>query len=258
MDPVFALFAAVDRGDLDVARALLRDSPTAVFGRFHGATALHRAAARGDTAMLELLLERGAIADDADESGATALAWATDEGADTAVDVLLDHGARASAVDLAARGRTLELQRALEQEPWMLDLSTAQGTPLHAAIRRGRVDAVELLLARGADVRRRDDDGRTAAELAADQAEPKVRALIEAALAREPELASHGWPADMPASDGVRYRCGACAEEIVIEVDRTEGEQQRFVEDCPVCCRANVIDVQFDGGQPARVQAELE
>ena len=59
------------------------------------------------------------------------------------------------------------------------------------------------------------------------------------------------------ASEAVRYRCGACAEEIVIDVDRTEGEEQRFVEDCPVCCRANAILVRFGSGGP-RASAELE
>jgi hypothetical protein len=54
------------------------------------------------------------------------------------------------------------------------------------------------------------------------------------------------------------YVCDACGEEIVIPLDLTEGSHQRYVEDCPVCCRANVIHVDVDeNGQPT-VWAEPE
>ena len=59
------------------------------------------------------------------------------------------------------------------------------------------------------------------------------------------------------ASESASYRCGACSEEIVLEVDRTEGEEQRFVEDCPVCCRPNAIEVRFEDAGPV-ARAELE
>ena len=37
------------------------------------------------------------------------------------------------------------------------------------------------------------------------------------------------------------YTCVSCGEEIVIPIDYSAGTSQEFVEDCPVCCRANVI-----------------
>lgn len=40
------------------------------------------------------------------------------------------------------------------------------------------------------------------------------------------------------------YLCDACGEVIVIPVDLSEGCSQTFVEDCPVCCRPNVIHVE--------------
>jgi len=258
MDPILALFAAVDRGDLAGASALLAVTPGAVHGRFHGATALHRAAARGDTAMLEVLLERGALLDEPDETGATALSWASDEDRDAAVDLLLAHGARPSLVDLAARGLALPLEQALDAEPELIDQETAQGTALHAAVRRGRAGCVRLLLARGADPRLRDDQGRTPAELARHTHQPELCALIEAALARDASVIEPAVPERESATDSIHYSCAACAEQIVIDVDRTEGEQQRFVEDCPICCRANVIDVHFERGHFIRVSAELE
>ena len=42
------------------------------------------------------------------------------------------------------------------------------------------------------------------------------------------------------------YICDACGEEIEIPVDLSAGESQEYVEDCPVCCRPNLIHVEID------------
>lgn len=54
------------------------------------------------------------------------------------------------------------------------------------------------------------------------------------------------------------YICDACGEEIVIPLDISQGPHQEYVEDCPVCCRANVIHVDFDDDGEARAWAEPE
>jgi hypothetical protein len=55
------------------------------------------------------------------------------------------------------------------------------------------------------------------------------------------------------------YTCGNCGETIVIPLDPTAGDEQEYVEDCPVCCSPNVIHVEFFGpDEPARVWAESE
>lgn len=54
------------------------------------------------------------------------------------------------------------------------------------------------------------------------------------------------------------YVCGECGEEIVVPVDLTAGPTQEYVEDCPVCCRANVIHVEIDPSGDARAWGELE
>ena len=59
-------------------------------------------------------------------------------------------------------------------------------------------------------------------------------------------------------NDEVTYVCGACGEEIVVPIDVSQGNRQEYVEDCPVCCRANVIRVEFDGTGDASAWAELE
>jgi hypothetical protein len=45
----------------------------------------------------------------------------------------------------------------------------------------------------------------------------------------------------------------------VIPLDPSGGDEQRYVEDCPVCCHPNVIELEFfpDGESP-RVSARAE
>jgi len=54
------------------------------------------------------------------------------------------------------------------------------------------------------------------------------------------------------------YFCGSCGEPIVIPIDPSAGEEQEYVEDCPLCCRPNVIHVRFAGGEDLRVWAQSE
>lgn len=54
------------------------------------------------------------------------------------------------------------------------------------------------------------------------------------------------------------YVCDACGEEIVIPLDVSEGSNQTYVEDCPVCCRANTIHVQIGQNGEVQVWAEPE
>jgi len=58
-------------------------------------------------------------------------------------------------------------------------------------------------------------------------------------------------------NDEATYICDACGEEIVIPLDLSQGSSQEFVEDCPVCCRANVLHIEIDGDD-VKVWAELE
>lgn len=54
------------------------------------------------------------------------------------------------------------------------------------------------------------------------------------------------------------YVCDACGEEIVIPIDLSAGESQQYVEDCPVCCRPNLIHVEVDEQGAVRVWSEAE
>jgi len=51
--------------------------------------------------------------------------------------------------------------------------------------------------------------------------------------------------------DEARYVCQGCGEEIIVPLDLSQGSHQEYVEDCPVCCRPNVIHVEIDDdGEP--------
>jgi hypothetical protein len=42
------------------------------------------------------------------------------------------------------------------------------------------------------------------------------------------------------------YVCPHCGEEVDTEPDRGGGEELEYVEDCPVCCRPNVLRAAYD------------
>ena len=42
------------------------------------------------------------------------------------------------------------------------------------------------------------------------------------------------------------YECPACGESVDTEPDRGGGEEMEYVEDCPVCCRPNVLSARYD------------
>ena len=55
--------------------------------------------------------------------------------------------------------------------------------------------------------------------------------------------------------DEATYICDACGEEIVITLDLSAGDSQDYIEDCPVCCRPNLIHVDVDEDGQVRVWA---
>ncbi len=54
------------------------------------------------------------------------------------------------------------------------------------------------------------------------------------------------------------YICPSCGEEIVVPIDVSQGTSQEYVEDCPVCCRSNVIHVEIAEDEEVRAWAESE
>jgi len=59
-------------------------------------------------------------------------------------------------------------------------------------------------------------------------------------------------------NDEASYTCDSCGEEIVVPIDLSAGTSQEYVEDCPVCCRPNVIHVEVEEDGDVRVWAQRE
>jgi len=55
------------------------------------------------------------------------------------------------------------------------------------------------------------------------------------------------------------YACAGCGEWNETTVDESAGSRQRYVEDCQVCCKPNVLRVSWDAGpREFVIEAELE
>ena len=54
------------------------------------------------------------------------------------------------------------------------------------------------------------------------------------------------------------YACPSCGEWVEVVLDPSAGRHQEYVEDCPVCCRPNVLRVDFDRRGRASVAASPE
>lgn len=49
------------------------------------------------------------------------------------------------------------------------------------------------------------------------------------------------------------FICAFCLEKNTIFVDPAGGETQRYVEDCQVCCRPNILSIYWDDWEDAYV-----
>jgi hypothetical protein len=52
------------------------------------------------------------------------------------------------------------------------------------------------------------------------------------------------------------YICPSCGESILLAVDPSGGDEQIYIEDCPVCCNPNQLCVRFDRAGRAQVDAQ--
>ena len=55
------------------------------------------------------------------------------------------------------------------------------------------------------------------------------------------------------------FQCAACGEWNATSVDESAGRRQRYVEDCQVCCKPNVLLIEYDpSSQEFLIAAEQE
>lgn len=119
--------------------------------------------AAGHPEIVSMLIAAGADACARDEYGCTPLHWAAARGRSAVVSQLLDLGARVDAVDdfghLARPGNRRHIV-------WRLSPACSGSTPLHHAALSGCADTAQVLLARGADLKAVDIEGKTAEDVA--------------------------------------------------------------------------------------------
>jgi ankyrin repeat protein len=163
-DARHSLMQAIQRGDTALVSRLIESGISPNVKDDDGVPALMLATLVADAACVELLLKRGADANQADSAGATALMWAVPDIAK--VRVLLEHGANVNAKSKSGR------------------------TPLLiAAAYPGTVDLLDLLLARGADLRAKDNPGFSALAMALRSSDIEVvRFLVDKGLDPKDEV----------------------------------------------------------------------
>jgi ankyrin repeat protein len=155
---------AAMRGDVEAVRALLRDGADVNAAQGDGMTALHWSALRGDADTMNVLLVAGATTDPKTRLGHyTPLHLASSNGHALAVARLLEAGGGATlvtetgvqAIHLAAQAGNAEAIAALLAHG--ADVNAKDGThgrtPLVFAASQNRLDAMRVLIAKGADIR---------------------------------------------------------------------------------------------------------
>lgn len=56
-----------------------------------------------------------------------------------------------------------------------------------------------------------------------------------------------------------RFQCAGCGEWNQTTVDDSAGRRQSYIEDCQVCCKPNVLHIEYDStAQEFTISAELE
>lgn len=80
--------------------------------------------------------------------------------------------------------------------------------------------------------------------------------VVDGAPRLAPALRAPGAQADFDPSGS--YRCPSCFESIDTWIDPENGSRQEYVEDCPVCCRPNLVRARIAPDGALEVEASAE
>ncbi len=135
---------------------------------------LHWAAAGGHVEAVRLLLSKGALVDCRGSAWGTPLQWAAVFGQTNAVTELIEAGAG------------LEFQGSVSIHAGNeLRCYSVHGTPLHAAAYMGHGEVVAVLIEAGADPTLRNDEGKTARDLALHEGHAEAAVFLAGRMAED-------------------------------------------------------------------------
>ncbi len=173
------LVNAAHQGRVDPVRLLLELGTDPNELAESGRGALHEAAWAGHEEVVRLLLAKGANCEvrDSHHDG-TAVGWANHAGRFDMRDLLLDRSR--DVFDLVRFGKITRLKAILDAEPALATISRPNGqTLLHTVTANEAGALIDLLLAHGADIDAKTDDGATPLSSSLDRKDDVVVALLK-------------------------------------------------------------------------------
>jgi uncharacterized protein len=178
-----AMFAAVQRDRLDVVKMLLELGVSPEIEDRTKQRPLHVAVSHDATHVAAFLLELGVEVDHRETNwGSTPLAWAVYGLKWSMIDLLTPY--TRDIWNLVAAGKVERLRELLAKDASLAKVAHPNGhTPLMGLPdeEAKAIEIVELFLARGADPAKRNDDGKTAADLASERGLDEAAELLAAA-----------------------------------------------------------------------------
>ncbi len=228
------LFLAAEAGFARVVDVLLEAGASAAAPARNGITPLMMAASSGNTEALSLLVEAGADVNAAEtERGQTALAFAAAFNNPAAITVLLEHGADVDSKSNTRppaqrprrpgqqqqqqqqqRGRRGQQQQQQQQPPNRTTGANPRGelTPLMYAARQGHIEAVQALVAGGANLN----------EISADHSTALLIATINGNFDAAKVLAEAGADVNIASLDGATPLFGVVTTQWAADIDKPQ------------------------------------
>jgi len=201
-----------------------------------GYSALHHAAIAGLRDVVDVLVEGGEDVDGKGQDGATPIRCAVQEGHVQVVEILLSKGASLLDKDedgltvlhvAAGEGHYAIVSTILGKANWLANEQSRSGwSPMHSAAVMGHAQVVGLLLDNGASAKLKNNQGKTAGDLAKERNKVEVSRRIDM-VEQSAELQPTA------ASSGVLQRAGSQGEG-----DAGGGggrDEVRAILECPVC-----------------------
>ena len=137
----------------------------------------------------ELLSKNAQFVNAKNAAGLSAVLLATYHGRNEIAKLLIDRGARLDIFEAAATGTQERAEQLLHKDPTCLNSFSADGwTPLHLAVFFGRINIVQLLLNKGADINAPSKNDQQVMPLHSALTNPRNAAVAELLIERGADL----------------------------------------------------------------------